>query len=50
MSDKDLEKELKAIVAENKGMPFNGLIGKAMSTLKGKADGKKIVDMLKRLS
>ena len=48
MSDSDLEKELKNIVAQNKGLPFNALIGKAMAQLRGKADGKKIVEMLKK--
>jgi len=48
MSDADIEKELKKVVAENKGAPFNALIGKAMAKLRGKADGKKIVGMLKR--
>ncbi len=50
MSDSDLEKEIKLIVNENKDIPFNALIGKVMSKLKGKADGKKIVEILKKLS
>lgn len=50
MSDEELEKELKKISAENKGLQFNALIGRAMAKLKGKADGKKIVEMLKKLS
>ena len=50
LSDAELEKELKKIAAENKGMPFNALIGKAMGTLRGKADGQKIVEGLKRLT
>ena len=47
MSERDLEKEIKKIVLENKGAPFNALIGKVMEKLRGKADGKKIVEILK---
>ena len=50
MGDKDLEKELKEIVAVNKDLPFNALIGKAMEKLRGKAEGKKIVEILKKLT
>ncbi len=50
MSDTELEKELKAVVAENKDLPFNALIGKAMERLRGKAPGQKIVEKLKSLS
>ena len=50
MPDAELEKELKAIVAANKGMPFNALIGKAMERLRGKAPGQKIVEKLKTLA
>jgi len=48
MSDKEIEKELKRIVSENKGLPFNALIGRAMAKMRGKAAGKKIVEMLKK--
>ena len=50
MSDKELEKEIKKIVSENKSLPFNALIGKVMAKLRGKAEGKKIVEILKKLS
>jgi len=49
MSKKDLEKEIKKIVSESKGLPFNALIGKAMGKLKGKADAKDVVELLKKL-
>lgn len=49
MSDADLNSALEGIVAKNKGLPFNALIGKAMGELRGKAPGKKIVDLLKKL-
>ncbi len=48
MSDKELEKEIKKIVSENKKLPFNALIGKAMAKLRGKASGKKIAEFLKK--
>ncbi|MBS3158073.1 Glu-tRNA(Gln) amidotransferase subunit GatE [Candidatus Woesearchaeota archaeon] len=50
MSDAELEKEVKQIVSENKGQPFNVIIGKVMSQLRGKADGKKIVENVKRFA
>ncbi|MFC1690649.1 Glu-tRNA(Gln) amidotransferase subunit GatE [Nanoarchaeota archaeon] len=50
MSDDELEKEIKQIVDENKDLPGKALIGKAMGKLKGKADGKKIFEMLNKLS
>jgi glutamyl-tRNA(Gln) amidotransferase subunit E len=49
MSDAQLEKELKAIISSNANLPLNALIGKAMGTLRGKAPGQKIVEMLKKL-
>lgn len=49
LSDSQLEAELKQVVAANKGMPFNALIGKAMEKLRGKAPGQKIVEKLKKL-
>jgi Glu-tRNA(Gln) amidotransferase subunit E-like FAD-binding protein len=50
MTDAELEKEIRKIIEENKGLNPNALIGKAMGRLRGKADGKKIVEFLKRLS
>lgn len=50
LSDKEIEKELKKVISENKGAPFNALIGKAMTKLRGKAPGKKIAEKLKRLA
>ncbi|MFO8016749.1 MAG: Glu-tRNA(Gln) amidotransferase subunit GatE [Candidatus Woesearchaeota archaeon] len=49
MTDKELEKEIKKIISENKGKPEKAMIGIAMGKLKGKADPKKIVEMLNRL-
>ena len=50
MSDEELEREIKAIVDENKGVPMNALVGRVMDKLRGKADGKKIVEILKRVA
>ena len=47
LSDKELENILKDLVAKNKSLQLNALIGKAMSELRGKAPGQKIVEMLK---
>src|SRR3989338_5637202 len=50
ISDKELEKELHKIISENKNVPPQALIGKAMVALRGKAAGQKIVEMLKKLT
>ncbi|MDD5086830.1 MAG: Glu-tRNA(Gln) amidotransferase subunit GatE [Candidatus Nanoarchaeia archaeon] len=47
MDEKEIKKVLKEIVEKNKGAPFNALMGEAMAKLRGKADGKKIVELLK---
>jgi glutamyl-tRNA(Gln) amidotransferase subunit E len=48
MDEKEIKKILKEIVEKNKGAPFNALMGQAMTRLRGKADGKKIVELLKK--
>ncbi|HLF54998.1 MAG TPA: Glu-tRNA(Gln) amidotransferase subunit GatE [Candidatus Nanoarchaeia archaeon] len=50
LSDSELERELKRIIEANQKLPFNALIGKAMSELRGKAAGQKIVELLKKLA
>ncbi|MEM4246972.1 MAG: Glu-tRNA(Gln) amidotransferase subunit GatE [Candidatus Woesearchaeota archaeon] len=50
LPDNELRSALKKIILENKGMPFNALIGIAMKQLRGKAPGEKIVQFLKALS
>jgi glutamyl-tRNA(Gln) amidotransferase subunit E len=50
MSDDELEQEIQHIVGRNKDMPFNALIGKVMGELRGKASGKKISEILKKLT
>ena len=49
ISGEELEDELRVIIAANKNLPFNALIGKAMEKLRGKAPGQKIVEKLKSL-
>jgi len=49
ISDKDIEKEIKKVIEENKGVPENAMVGRVMAKLRGKADGKKIVELTKKL-
>jgi Glu-tRNA(Gln) amidotransferase subunit E-like FAD-binding protein len=48
MSDAELEKEIKKIIKEFEKLPLNAVIGRAMGKLKGKAEGRKIVEMIKK--
>jgi len=50
VDDKDIEKEIKAIVDKNKGAPFGALMGQVMAKFRGKVDGKKISEILKKLT
>jgi glutamyl-tRNA(Gln) amidotransferase subunit E len=50
MDDKELEKELKKLITENKDADERRLMGIVMSKLKGKADPKKIMEFLKKKS
>ena len=45
-----LEKELKEIIHANKGAPFNALMGEAMKKYRGKVDGQRIMELLKKLT
>jgi glutamyl-tRNA(Gln) amidotransferase subunit E len=49
LTEKELEKEISKIIKESKELEFKVLIGKVMGTLKGRAEGKKIIEMLKKL-
>lgn len=49
MPEEELMHELKKIADANKGAPINALMGEAMKKLKGKADGKKIMELLKQV-
>ncbi len=49
LTDKELEKEIRKIIEENKNRPLNALIGKIMGQLRGRADGKKIVEIVNKI-
>jgi glutamyl-tRNA(Gln) amidotransferase subunit E len=49
LTEKELESEIKKIIASSKELEFKVLVGKVMGTLKGRAEGKKIIEMLKKL-
>jgi Glu-tRNA(Gln) amidotransferase subunit E-like FAD-binding protein len=49
LSEADLEKEIKEILAQSSELEFKVVIGKVMGSLKGRAEGKKIMEMLKKL-
>ncbi|MFH1133905.1 MAG: Glu-tRNA(Gln) amidotransferase subunit GatE [Nanoarchaeota archaeon] len=49
LSPEELEVGLKEIINQHAGMAFNALVGKAMETLRGRAEGKDIVETLRRL-
>ncbi|MBN1502374.1 Glu-tRNA(Gln) amidotransferase subunit GatE [Candidatus Woesearchaeota archaeon] len=48
MSDKEIEKEVREIVEANKSLPVNAVIGKVMAKLRSKADGRKIVELVRK--
>ncbi|MFH0875307.1 MAG: Glu-tRNA(Gln) amidotransferase subunit GatE [archaeon] len=50
MDEHSLEKEIKKIIAENKSAPPNAMIGIVMAKMRGKADGKRIVELVKKFS
>jgi glutamyl-tRNA(Gln) amidotransferase subunit E len=50
MSDQELLHQIGLIKNQNPGLPENALIGKVMEKLRGKAEGKTIVELIKRLS
>ncbi|MBN2423208.1 Glu-tRNA(Gln) amidotransferase subunit GatE [Candidatus Woesearchaeota archaeon] len=49
MDEKELEKEINKIIDSNKGAPLNAMIGIVMKELRGKAPGKKIVEIVRKL-
>ncbi len=48
VSDKDLEEEIKKIIEGNKNASFNALMGEIMSKFRGKIDGKKAAELIKK--
>lgn len=50
LSEKEVEAIIKQVIQENQGAPINALMGKAMGALKGRADGKLVTEIIKKLS
>jgi glutamyl-tRNA(Gln) amidotransferase subunit E len=50
LSDEELESEIRSVLKESKGIEFNAVVGRVMGALKGRAEGRKIIEMLKRLA
>ena len=50
VSGDDLEREIKEIIKQNKGAPINALMGIVMGKYRGKVDGKKVMEILKKNS
>lgn len=48
VSSDDLEKEIKEIIKKNKDAPINALMGIIMNKYRGKVDGKKVMEILKK--
>ena len=50
VDEKTLEKELKELIHANKGAPMNALMGEAMKKYRGKVDGQRVMELLKKLT
>ncbi|MBD3310514.1 Glu-tRNA(Gln) amidotransferase subunit GatE, partial [Candidatus Woesearchaeota archaeon] len=50
LSDQELEKEVRRILDENKDLEFKKVMGVVMRKLKGKASGKKIAEIVRKLT
>ena len=48
VSDSELETAIKEIIKNNKGAQFGALMGMAMLKFKGRAEGQKIAEIIKR--
>ena len=44
----DLESEIRKIIKENKGASFNAIMGEVMKRFRGKADPKKVAELIKK--
>jgi len=49
ISNEEIENVVKDVINQNKGAPFNALMGIAMERLRGKADGKVVSEIIKKL-
>ena len=47
---KDVEVIIMKVISDNKGAPMNALMGEAMKLLRGKVDGKEVMDLLRKFS
>ncbi len=50
MPDTEIESIIKQVISKNKGAPFNALVGESMKVLKGRAEGKKVAELIKKIS
>ncbi len=48
MDDSAMEEAIKKIISENQGAPMGALMGKCMAHFQGKADGKKVNEILRK--
>ena len=48
ISDSEVEKTIKEIIQNNKNAPFNALMGIAMGKLRGKVEGSKVAELIKK--
>ncbi|RMF06573.1 Glu-tRNA(Gln) amidotransferase GatDE subunit E [Candidatus Woesearchaeota archaeon] len=48
LSDEEVERIVQKVLEENRGAPIGALMGKAMAQLKGKADGKKVMQLIQK--
>ena len=48
VSDNEVEKTIKEIIQNNKNAPFNALMGLVMSKLRGKVEGSKVAELIKK--
>ncbi|MBI4447421.1 Glu-tRNA(Gln) amidotransferase subunit GatE [Candidatus Woesearchaeota archaeon] len=46
----DVEQKVKEIIKANEGAPFNALMGEVMKELRGKLDGKKVAELIKKFT
>jgi Glu-tRNA(Gln) amidotransferase subunit E-like FAD-binding protein len=49
LDESEIQKIVKQVLKENEGAPIGAIMGKAMAALKGKADGKKVAELVNKL-
>ena len=50
VSEEQLEKEIKKIIGEKPGLNMSAYMGLVMAKYRGRADGRKVMEMVKKLS